>query len=524
MRTSRFLTFGLSCALVCAAFSSCNDDKFIISGNVAVNPAVSAVGATVSDSGISFDFQGGEVVLPLSMVTNAPDADVEYTYSAVSDADWCKVSVSSDELTVTADPSTVLAVRDATIDISVVCSDKSAALVPLSVNVSQAALVISASPEAGTPQSVKGAAVDGTSVKFEYQGGEAVIPVSISSNAPDAPVTYSLSMKSEADWIAASFENGVLTVSAEPTADKEVKTAEIEIAVKCSEASAKVESLKFAVSQDAFASAMDMVLVNAGTFKFGYGKKHEVATAHDVTVSRSYYIATTETTQKLYEEVMGKNPSYSKFVGDSYPVNKMSWSDACEFCNRLSEREGLTPVYTKGDIVTVDDGWSMYNVQDYIYDPATVADGYRLPTAAEWEYAAKGGAEGAADPFIYAGSDDLSEVGWYNNNSQIDKTQSLHETAKLKANQLGIYDMSGNVAEWCYDWAYKYKDDMISSDPQTDPVGPGVSRNGGKIIRGGYYSGADYKTETNDIDGQYQCAGETRSTTGFRVVRTVKQN
>lgn len=380
-------------------------------------------------------------------------------------------------------------------------------------------LIINGDLTISEPQTSEGASVEGTNVTFEYTGGEIALPLAMVTNAPDADVVYTYSATSNADWCKASVSGNVLTLTVEPTAEKAVKTGNVDLAVVCSDETAVLNPLTLNVSQKAFSSVFDMVIVTPGTFKFGEGKGYSQSYAHDVTISRSYYIATTVVTQKVYEEVMGKNPSNTKFVGDNYPVNNMTWSDACEFCNKLSEAEGLTPVYTLGEVITVDDGWSYMKMQDYVYDHATVGNGYRLPTEAEWEFAAKGGEEGCQNLTTFAGSDTYDEVGWYEGNSKIGTSTALHEVALKKPNQLGLYDMSGNVSEWCFNWAYKYKDDLQTTDPETDPVGPGESRNGGKIIRGGYYSGAEYKGKL--YDSNYQAGAEKRSTTGFRVVRSI---
>ena len=408
MKTNGLIALSCACALLCAAFSSCKDDKLIINGDITVSAPQTATGATVNGTAVTFGYSGGEIALPLTMTTNAPEAEVVYTYSAKSNADWCTASLNGD----------------------------------------------------------------------------------------------------------------ILTLTVAPTAEKTAKTGTVDLAVVCSDETAILNPLTLTVNQDTFASVFDMVIVSPGTFKFGEGKGYSQSYAHDVTISKGYYIATTVVTQKIYEQVMGKNPSYSKFVGDNYPVNNMTWSDACEFCNKLSEAEGLTPVYTLGEVITVDDGWSYMKMQDYVYDHATAGDGYRLPTEAEWEFAAKGGEEGCKNLTAFAGSDTFDEVGWYEGNSKVGTSTALHEVAQKKANSLGLYDMSGNVSEWCYNWAYKYNDSLQTTDPETDPVGPGESRNGGKIIKGGYYSGAEYKGKL--YDSNYQAGAETRSTTGFRVVRTIK--
>ena len=140
---------------------------------------------------------------------------------------------------------------------------------------------------------------------------------------------------------------------------------------------------------------------------------------------KNFEMLRTEVTQELYEAVMGVNPSILK--GDVFPVECVSWYDAIEFCNELSKKLGYELVYTKsGNSVA-------QNVN---------ANGFRLPTVEEWQFAARGGQN-----FRYSGSDNLDSVGWYLGNSK----SKTHPVAQKKNNGYKLYDMSGNACEWCWD-------------------------------------------------------------------------
>ena len=188
----------------------------------------------------------------------------------------------------------------------------------------------------------------------------------------------------------------------------------------------------------------EMVYVEGGTFRMGATEEQgedafdREKPVHRVTLS-SYLIGKHEVPQALGEEVMGCNPSKNKQGGD-YPVENVScWFDCQEFIEKLNARTGMK---------------------------------FRLPTEAEWEYAARGG--NRSKGYKYAGSDNLDEVGWYDENSGF----HTHPVGEKKANELGLYDMSGNVFEWCQDWYGDY-----SSEAQTNPVGP---QSGGlRVLRGG---------------------------------------
>ena len=188
-----------------------------------------------------------------------------------------------------------------------------------------------------------------------------------------------------------------------------------------------------------------MVYVEGGSFDMGatseqgsdaYDNEYPV---HSVTLS-DYYIGRCEVTQELWEAVMGSNPSC--FIGAQNPVERVSWNDCQEFVIRLNRLTGRT---------------------------------FRLPTEAEWEYAARGGNQSLH--YKYSGSNNIFDVAWHKGNSG-DKT---HAVGTKTANELGIYDMSGNVWEWCSDWYGDY-----SAGAQTNPQGP--SSGSRRVVRGGIWN------------------------------------
>ena len=234
------------------------------------------------------------------------------------------------------------------------------------------------------------------------------------------------------------------------------------------------------------------VFVEGGTFHMGSirGDGHgNVAERpmHTVTV-KSFIMGKYPVTQKEWIAVMGVNPSY--FKGDNRPVEQVSWYDAVEYCNHLSLNEGLTPAYTiNGTDVT----WNRN------------ANGYRLPTEAEWEYAARGG-NGSPENYTYSGSNDAKEVAWYSGNSN----GSTRDVGMKKPNSLGLYDMSGNVWEWCWDWYGSY-----SNSIQHNPTGPSSGSN--RIGRGGGWNNSvQFVRPTYRYSSPPAIRG---SLLGFRLVR-----
>jgi len=210
----------------------------------------------------------------------------------------------------------------------------------------------------------------------------------------------------------------------------------------------------------------NFVRVEGGTFQMGSSVNSNEQPIRSVTL-KSFNIGKYEVTQKEWFEVMGTTMRQQQATaggsgqygeGDNHPMYYVSWLEAIEYCNRRSVKEGLTPAYS-GSGNNISCNWS--------------ANGYRLPTEAEWEYAAKGGNK---DPMVYeySGSNSVGTVAWYDGNSG-SRTQPVGTKA---ANSLGIHDMSGNVYEWCWDWYGTYP-----SGAQSDPTGASSGSN--RVIRGG---------------------------------------
>ena len=219
---------------------------------------------------------------------------------------------------------------------------------------------------------------------------------------------------------------------------------------------------------------VEMVYVPGGSFQMGnpdssVGDSDE-RPVHTVTVS-GFYMGKHEVTQGQWQAVMGSNPS--SFRGTNLPVESVSWYDAVEFCNALSVAESLTPYYTINKNQTDPNNTSSYDTYKWLVTTNTSAAGYRLPTEAQWEYAAKGG-NGSPGNYTYSGSNTAADVAWYSGNSG----STTHTVGTKAANGLGIYDMSGNVWEWCWDWYGSY-----SNTAQTDPVG--ASSGSFRVERGG---------------------------------------
>lgn len=220
---------------------------------------------------------------------------------------------------------------------------------------------------------------------------------------------------------------------------------------------------------------MRLAYIPAGEFMMGSevdekGRQDEEY-QHTVKLTKAFRIGVTEVTQAQWREVMGNNPS--NFKGDDLPVEKISWNSVTAFCKKVSEKEGKT---------------------------------YRLPTEAEWEYACRAGASGA-----FGGTGNIDEMGWYEGNSE----QKTHPVGTKQPNAWGLYDMHGNVSEWCSDYYEpEYPDGEV-----VDPIGPEKGKY--RVVRGGswgYFSRSARCAARSSAPGSYQL-----KQTGFRIIMEVSK-
>ena len=266
-----------------------------------------------------------------------------------------------------------------------------------------------------------------------------------------------------------------------------------------------------------------MVLVEGGSFQMGkylgtaygtdVGTAYDVTPVHTVTLS-SFYMGQYEITQAQYAVVMGSLPSeINAGISGDYPVYYISWYDTLVFCNKLSIAEGLTPAYrinnstnpsAWGDIPSSADPYD----RDPAWDAAEIVSGstgYRLPTEAQWEYAAKGGNPAAAgwEGYTFAGSDTATDVSW-----SYGEGGGVHLVGTKNPNGLGLYDMTGNIFELCWDWLGDYP-----SGAQTNPTG--ASSGDYRVARGGFWN-TPVSSQNRD---HYVIPVSPGYNFGFRVVR-----
>jgi len=318
-------------------------------------------------------------------------------------------------------------------------------------------------------------------------GTETLTATVAPANATNKNVTW----KSNAESVATVSTSGVVTAVAAGTAKITVTTTDGNKTADCAVTVTK--------------AFVEMVSVSGGSFQMGSNDSLDngASPPHTVTLS-AFYIGKYEVTQEQYKTVMGSNPSdfssdpASGEVQEKRPVEQVSWYDAVEFCNKLSVKESLQEVYTISGRTPA----SGYPITSATVTADFSKNGYRLPTEAQWEYACRAGTTTA-----YNTGDTISDnTGWYKENSE----SKTHEVGKKSANAWGLYDMHGNVYEWCWDWYGDY-----SSGAQTNPMG--ASSGSWRVVRGGCWN-----DEAKKLRSAYRnliSPSDRGSYLGVRVVR-----
>jgi len=286
----------------------------------------------------------------------------------------------------------------------------------------------------------------------------------------------------------------------------------------------------------------NLVWVRKGYFSMGSSKSVSSGypvprPVHQVTLTQGFFAGMYLITQQQYVKVMGYNPSSITTNSVNNPVNRVTWLDAIMFCNKLTDMEnnakgaGLQKVYTidESSIVLADGSkWPPVSNQTIISAKVTInwdANGYRLPTEAEWEYTARSG-KGSPGDYDWAGSNTASEVAWYGGTGGTASDRTTHPVGLLKPNNLRTFDMSGNVCEWCWD---EFDSHYYSTSPVSDPKGPGLNtvvindpgQDTYRVRRGGSWNHVENNTRTFLRDS-FQPTDTNMTnfwTIGFRVVR-----
>ena len=240
-------------------------------------------------------------------------------------------------------------------------------------------------------------------------------------------------------------------------------------------------------------NSLSLKLIPAGSFDMGCTSEQKYCffnakPVHKVRLTRSFNMMRSEVTQGLWKAVMETNPSLFSTCGYSCPIEKVTWKDAVVFSNRLNDKLGLERCYS-------------INGQNVVWEKGYDCEGWRLPTEAEWEYAARG-----RQNYRYAGSDNISDVGWYRNNSE----NKTHPVCEKKVNGYGLCDMSGNVFEWVWDWYGEYP-----SSKQVDPKGP--ERGEVRTRRGGGWGSGSKNVQISYRNNENLPLGNGL---GFRLCRT----
>lgn len=517
MKAVKLLSHLLMFAFCAIMLSSCSDDDDPVRAGVSLcsEGAVLPAEASVSPASVKVNGKGGTLTIPL--VCSTTNETIEATYSASCEADWCNPAIDGANLVLNIAKTHLREGRSTTVLVQGQADGaevRTLAVTVLQGNMEIPVVVLTVNGEALTlPEGVE---LNANILSLPMTEQTITVPVTV-ENEDEAELDYKLVTTEKTTWLTATYENGniVLKTAKNLSPNARKTTVTLSVVQKNGE-QLTTNPLSLEVRQAGFKGSVSMVLVDGGTFKFAGVPDNEeypnyYSYAFDCELD-AFYMATTETTEKLYAEVMGTTVS----KGDDYPCERVNWAKAVEFCNKLSERDGLTPVYKQTGTLMIEDPWGWSPAQQYpLYEADMTANGYRLPTSAEWEYAAKGGKQGVSSLTLYPGGDNIDELGWTRDNSN----RAIHTVAGKKPNALGLYDMAGNVAEWCYDW--ETKKDQYPTSLTKNPVGPAYAQGfDEKIYRGGYYGSMVSDCKTYYIKtGSY---GEPMMGVGFRVVRNAQ--
>ena len=320
--------------------------------------------------------------------------------------------------------------------------------------------------------------VSPTSLSFDANASSKTLTVTANED-----YTYS----ADASWltITQSSDNTTLTVAATANPQTSERTATITLTLGSLTQTINVtqkanEERTFTVTGNGKTVTFKMIKVDGGTFQMGRFGSDDVI--HSVTLTKDYYMGESEVTQALWYAVTGQSPSYPEYrwsstygLGDEYPSYNISYEDCQSFLSALNSK---------------------------LFSQLGSGEQFRFPTEAEWEFAAKGGNK--SNGYIYSGSNTIDDVAWYSSNS----SSTNHPVKTKAANELGLYDMTGNVGEWCYDRHGSY-----SSSAQTDPTGP--NSGGTRVIRGGSW---DFPDSYCRVEGRlYDTPTRRNNNSGFRL-------